>query len=53
MGMAASGWANLAKHGLDFAPVGELFAGLVVATEDSRRGGREHRGSTGSALGRC
>ena len=35
--------ANLAKHGLDFARVGELFAGLVVATENSRREYREHR----------
>ena len=34
--------ANLAKHGLDFARAAELFAGVVVASEDTRRGYREH-----------
>ena len=35
--------ANLAKHGLDFARAVELFAGVVVASEDLRREYREHR----------
>jgi uncharacterized DUF497 family protein len=35
--------ANLAKHGLDFARASELFAGLVVAADDTRREYRERR----------
>ena len=35
--------ANLAKHGVDFTRAGELFAGPVVAADDTRREYRERR----------
>lgn len=40
--------ANLATHGLGFARASELFAGLVVAADDTRR---EDRGRRVIAIG--
>ncbi len=43
--------ANLIKHGLDFADVGQVFAGPTITLEDERDYGGEQRFNSTGFLG--